>query len=34
MSEKRKLQIDRDCAYLERDGIIKLFFIGVGIFIY
>lgn len=33
MSEKRKLQIDRDCAYLERDGIIKLFFIGVGIFI-
>lgn len=31
MSEKKRLQIDRDCAYLEIDDIIKSFFIGVGI---
>lgn len=31
--EKKRLQIDRDCAYLEMDSIIKLLIINIGVII-
>lgn len=33
MSENRDLQIDRDCAYIEMDSIIKFLIMNVGIII-